>query len=68
MTCEHCDPYDLAMDKYARQDRDAEQGRVRCDAFCGAHEDPQTLDEALATVEHYKHHSYLSGCSHGNPS
>ncbi len=40
--------------------------RVPCDDHCGAKEEPQTYEEALATVAHYKSHGYLSGCSHGN--
>jgi hypothetical protein len=41
-------------------------GIVACDDYCGAKEEPQTYEEALATVAHYKSHSYLSGCSHAN--
>lgn len=36
-----------------------------CDQVCMALKDPEELDEALKTVEHYKKHSYLSGCAHG---
>ena len=42
-----------------------ELGFVGCDSFCGAKEEPETLEEHIATLDHYKHHSVLSGCSHG---
>ncbi len=38
---------------------------VECDEDCHALEKPKTLAEHKATLEHYKNHSYLSGCSHG---
>ena len=53
-------------DKYERQDREAKAGLVRCDDYCGAKEEPVTLEETQATLTHYRRHSYLSGCSHGN--
>ena len=52
-------------DKYERQEYERSIGLVECDSFCGAKEEPETLEEHKATLEHYKHHSYLSGCSHG---
>jgi hypothetical protein len=36
-----------------------------CDSACLALREPETLNEALRALEHYKHHSYLSGCAHG---
>lgn len=39
---------------------------VACDDNCGARENPTTLDQYRATLEHYKHHPYMLGCSHGN--
>lgn len=41
-------------------------GLTPCDSVtCVAKLDPRTLDEALAAVEHWRHHHYLYGCSHG---
>jgi hypothetical protein len=53
-------------DKYERQDADAEAGLVRCDSFCGAKDEPVTLEEFEAAYEHWRHHGYLSGCAHGS--
>lgn len=52
--------------KYDLQEMDEKKGRVACDDLCGALENPKTLTQALKTLEHYKSHSYLSGCSHAN--
>lgn len=52
------------MNKYEQQKEDRKNGLVQCDSFCKAKENPETLEEYKATLEHYKHHSYLSGCSH----
>lgn len=54
------------QDKYDRQNADAAAGLVRCDMFCGAREEPKTADEFEAAYEHWREHSYLSGCSHGS--
>jgi hypothetical protein len=37
---------------------------VHCDQWCGALEEPQTLEEYRAALEHWRRHGYLSGCSH----
>lgn len=47
------------------EDAKTEREIVGCDERCGAYEEPETLDEYKLTLEHYKHHTYLSGCSHG---
>lgn len=39
---------------------------VGCDENCGAKEDPETLEEYEETLEHYKNHSFLGGCSHAS--
>jgi len=52
-------------DKYEQMKIDSENGFVECDESCKAKENPETLEEYKATLEHYKHHSLLSGCSHG---
>jgi hypothetical protein len=52
-------------DKFKKQEEDRENGLVECDSFCKAKEEPETLEEYKATLEHYKNHSLLSGCSHG---
>lgn len=39
---------------------------VDCDERCKALTDPQTVEELRAALEHWKSHSYLSGCSHGS--
>lgn len=54
------------LDKYERQAQDDEAGLVRCDSFCRAKKEPVTLDEYRAALEHWRSHSYLSGCSHAN--
>jgi hypothetical protein len=41
-------------------------GYVRCDKLCMALEEPEDYEEAMRTLEHYKNHSYLGGCSHGS--
>lgn len=38
---------------------------VDCDERCKALADPQTPDEVRAAYEHWRHHQYLCGCSHG---
>jgi len=38
---------------------------VRCDQRCRALLHPTTLEEALRTIEHWRRHRYLCGCSHG---
>lgn len=39
---------------------------VSCDEACGAFEQPETLDEFRAALEHWKDHdSSWGGCSHG---
>lgn len=53
------------FDKYEQMKIDSENGFVECDESCKAKENPETLEEYKATLEHYKHHSLLSGCSHG---
>lgn len=50
--------------KYQLQEEDRLAGLVECDSFCKAKEEPETLEEYKATLEHYKNHSLLSGCSH----
>ena len=52
-------------DKYEKMVEDHKNGFVECDNFCKAKEEPKTLKEYKATLEHYKNHSCLSGCSHG---
>ena len=42
-----------------------EDGLVPCDDECKAKENPETLEEYEATLDHYKYHGYLHGCSHG---
>lgn len=39
---------------------------VSCDEDCKALENPITLDDYKLTLEHYREHGFLSGCSHGN--
>lgn len=38
---------------------------VDCDYICLAKKNPETLEEYKETLEHYKHHSCMGGCSHG---
>jgi hypothetical protein len=38
---------------------------VDCDDDCGAFEEPETIEEFRSTLEHYKNHQSLGGCSHG---
>ena len=54
------------MDKYEQIEMDEENGFVKCDKSCKAKENPQTLQEYKATLEHYKKHRLYSGCSHGH--
>ncbi len=54
------------MNKYKQHEEDRENGFVECDSSCKAKEQPETLEEYKATLEHYKNHSLLSGCSHAN--
>lgn len=42
------------------------KGFVQCDDHCMAKEDPVNLEEHKETLDHYKSHSCLRGCSHGN--
>lgn len=59
MTSEH-DPYGLH--------RHDEQGREieSCDdPRCRALQEPETIEEVRAAMEHWRDHSHLSGCSHG---
>lgn len=52
------------MDKYDKQSWCEKNGYVQCDDHCMALENPVTLEEHAKTLEHYKGHSLLSGCSH----
>lgn len=54
------------MGLFDKQEWCLQNGFVECDENCMALEKPETLEEHIATLEHYKHHSYLSGCSHGS--
>lgn len=38
---------------------------VSCDQDCRALENPVTLDEVRAALEHWREHPWLHGCSHG---
>lgn len=38
---------------------------VPCDDSCGAFEDPETLEEYKATLEHYRDHGLMGGNAHG---
>lgn len=38
---------------------------VDCDATCDAYEQPVTLAEFRASLEHYRSHHVSGGCSHG---
>lgn len=43
-------------------------GLVRCDVrdcIAKANPDLENLDEVIAAYEHWRNHSFLSGCSHG---
>jgi hypothetical protein len=39
---------------------------VLCDKYCMALNEPVTFEEYKAAYEHWHHHGYLSGCSHGS--
>jgi len=39
--------------------------RVWCDEDCGALEDPVTIEELRAALEHWRFHSLMAGCAHG---
>lgn len=40
---------------------------VYCDDMsCRALEDPVSGDEVRAAYEHWRHHGYMHGCSHGS--
>jgi len=51
--------------EYELRKEDRLAGFVECDGFCKAKENPETLKEYKATLEHYKSHSLFDGCSHG---
>lgn len=38
---------------------------VQCDDNCGAFEYPKTEEELRQTLDHYKNHHWMGGCSHG---
>jgi hypothetical protein len=43
-----------------------ERATVSCEDGCGAFEEPETLEEYKAALEHWKDHdSSWGGCSHG---
>lgn len=47
---------------------DAETGReiFFCDLpTCRAYKAPRTYEEAMVSLDHSVHHSWISGCSHG---
>ena len=37
---------------------------VHCDEWCGALQEPVSLAEHRAALEHWRYHGYLAGCSH----
>lgn len=47
------------------ESRGGEADTVDCDRNCGALAKPVTLEEFRAALEHWEHHPYLNGCSHG---
>jgi hypothetical protein len=51
-----------------RSNRTDANGRslVDCDELCNAYADPDpdSLTELRVALEHWRHHGYLSGCSH----
>lgn len=53
------------LEQWEIDDKNREAGIVICDENCDAKEEPETLEEALASVEHWKNHGRLCGCSHG---
>lgn len=38
---------------------------VDCDDACGALTQPLLMDELRLTLEHYRDHQWVGGCSHG---
>lgn len=38
---------------------------VSCDSDCRALEEPVSFDEIKAALDHWKNHSWVSGCAHG---
>lgn len=42
-----------------------ERATVGCDMDCGALQEPQSLEEYKAALEHWRSHGYMYGCSHG---
>lgn len=53
------------LDRYEQYQEDERNGFIACDESCKAKEDPETFEDYKKAYEHYKNHSYLSGCSHG---
>lgn len=46
---------------------DDRAGPVACDEYeCEAIYDPKTPEEMVAAYEHWRWHSWLNGCSHGD--
>jgi hypothetical protein len=52
-------------ERIEKRREDDKNGLVSCDDFCGAKKEPETLEEYKATLEHYRDHGFLGGCSHG---
>ena len=67
MTCEHAYRFNQVPEELVQKMMRGEYCtlHVDCDRACLALTDPQTVEELRAALEHWRDHSYLSGCSHG---
>jgi hypothetical protein len=61
----YCDNFlcKQAWEKY--QERVSADEVVQCDTMCGAPDKPATGQEYRAAYWHWRDHSVMSGCSHG---
>lgn len=55
----------VASNFIAKIDALVDKKIVLCDMECGAFENPETLNECKASLEHFKHHTFRDSCSHG---
>jgi hypothetical protein len=63
---EDCDHYILDSGETCGECGYIKNVTVECDAHCNALLNPATLDEYIDSLEHWRNHHWLSGCSHSH--
>lgn len=67
-TCEYCKAVETEIggDGFMFVSHDEDCIYVRCDYDCRALNSPVSLGDVFSAYMHWRYHSELKGCSHGN--